>query len=132
MWSYLIIHCIVGFILLVWVHFGSANGNCLEIGLDIVGKYCSLLKTFIKIHNLLDLMQNIKYLNISEINLIKYCQQIYVHLWYQSRLIKHKIIMIFVLNFKSQLKTLKLMIYCYFLISKKYFICFTFKKSIQN
>ena len=30
-------------------------------------------------------MQNIKYLNILEINYIKYFQQIYVHLWYESQ-----------------------------------------------
>ena len=29
-------------------------------------------------------MQNVKYINILEINYIKYFQQIYVYLWYES------------------------------------------------
>ena len=44
-----------------------------------------LLKVYTRIYNLSDLVQNNKYVNISKINYIKYCQQTYVHLQYESR-----------------------------------------------
>ena len=46
--------------------------------------YKNVIKSVYKIYIFIRFDANIKYINILEINYIKYFQQIYIHLWYES------------------------------------------------